>query len=170
MSATTAPRSPWRWLRDSIDEPRVTTLLTLLGYATLSVMAAAIFTSPGPRLPETVTACALTILGGVVAVPAAWVGAWWAEGPGAAAQVSGLIILVTIDSVHEISAEHWNSWPALLVAAFTCVLAGRIARIWGHLYAPGKGPTTPASLARVRAEVQVARAVDAMDAAERREG
>lgn len=171
MTITAPPRrlNPWRWITSTIEEPRLTTVLSVSGYGVLTVMAWFIFHSPGPRFPETVSACVLLAVGGIIAVPAAWAGAWWAEGPAAAMQVAGLVILATVDSIHELSDDHWDQWPGLLVAAFAFVLAGRIARVWGRMWAPGRGPVTPGSAARVRAEVQVARAVDVMEAAQRRE-
>lgn len=150
----------WR----SLEEPPLVTAGMVIEYGVLAIMGAMILLSPGALFVDTAAACILIIIGGAAASAFAWRGAWWGEAPAVGAIALGVGIITTVDTLRAIDAHRWWGFPSMLAIAVLINLLVRLARIWPALYAPGKEPDSAERRAHIRAEVQVARAIDVLDA------
>ena len=150
----------WR----SLEEPPLVTAGMVLEYGVLAIMGATILLSPGALFVDTAAACILIIIGGVAASAFAWRGAWWGEAPAVGVIALGVGIITTVDTLRAIDAHRWWGFPSMLAIAVLINLLVRLARIWPALYAPGKEPDSVERRAHIRAEVQVALAIDVLGA------
>ena len=149
-----------RWYRrlwGTLNEPPIVTALQVVVYALCVVGGVMAGTRPSPLAAANALASGLLIVGGAVALPAAWRGAWWIEAPAAGLTTAGFGVLVFLDLLAR--AELDMRFPGLvpiLMAIVALNFAVRLVRIWPHMAPPdsGRDPITQdeARSARVVAE------------------
>ena len=155
-----------RWYRrlwGSLYEPRAVTALMVAIYALVIVYAVlALCEQRGPLDVATGFASVFMAVGGLVGLPAAWRGAWWAEGPAAASTVAGLAMLTALDLVDRTATARLPVLSLVLLLVLVLFFTTRVIRVWPRLYAPGRG-IDPVRDAEVRADAAQALADQAAE-------
>ena len=148
---------PRRWYHrvwGSLHEPRLVTAIMVTAYTLIAAQAIMILADQPAHDVAVIIAAGFMLLGGIIGAPAAWRGAWWAEGPGAGAVMVGLIFLAGID-LATAPPEDLPGYSVLRTVLITLFFITRTVRIWPQMYAPGRGPMTPTREAQIRAQTAV---------------
>ena len=158
---------PARWHRrlwGSLHEPPIVTALMVAVYGLCVVCGAYSMTLVTPFRWASWAACVILIAGGTLAIPAAWRGAWWLEGPAAGFATLGFVILSVLDVIARVGdgSRRFPGLLPILMALVALFFLIRIIRIWPHLYAPGSG-RDPVVQAQARAARVVAESEQHID-------
>lgn len=123
----------------SLSEPRVITAIIVVIYALVGFFGVSVLFDATPLVG---IGGVLVVIGSFVALPSAWRGAWWLEGPVTVLVVLGLLWMVVSGSNHH---------PILLVS-LTLFFVTRIFRVWPNLYRPGMIPASRIEIAKAHME------------------
>ena len=90
-----------------------------------------------------------SVAGCALAIPSAWRGLRWLEGPAVVLACAGVLGNVLTDMY----ATTMLTSPHLLVSAFVLLMFTRVLRIWPEYYTSDSGKIAPKDLAKARSEV-----------------
>lgn len=131
----------------TLKEPRVITLIMVLVY--VLILANGIFVLLHHTSWFALMYALFSVAGCALAIPSAWRGLRWLEGPAVVLACAGVLGNVLAD----IYVTTMMVSPHLLVSAFVLLMFTRILRIWPEYYTPGSGKIAPKDLAKARSEV-----------------
>ena len=133
----------WRTLK----EPRVITLIMVLVYVLILANGICVLLHHTSWL--TLMYALFSVAGCALAIPSAWRGLRWLEGP--AVVLSGVGVLGNV--LTDMYATTMLTSPHLLVSAFVLLMFTRVLRIWPEYYTSDSGKIAPKDLAKARSEV-----------------
>lgn len=133
----------WRTLK----EPRVITLIMVLVY--VLILANGIFVLLHHTSWFALMYALFSVAGCALAIPSAWRGLRWLEGPAVVLACAGVLGNVLTDMY----ATTMLTSPHLLVSAFVLLMFTRVLRIWPEYYTSDSGKIAPKDLAKARSEV-----------------
>ena len=133
----------WRTLK----EPRVITLIMVLVY--VLILANGIFVLLHHTSWLALMYALFSVVGCAAAIPSAWRGLRWLEGPAVVLACAGVLGNVLTDMY----ATTMLTSPHLLVSAFVLLMFTRVLRIWPEYYTSDSGKIAPKDLAKARSEV-----------------
>ena len=131
----------------TLKEPRVITLIMVLVY--VLILANGIFVLLHHTSWLALMYALFSVAGCALAIPSAWRGLRWLEGPSVVLAGAGVLGNVLTDMY---STTMMTS-PHLLVSAFVLLMFTRVLRIWPEYYTSDSGKIAPKDLAKARSEV-----------------
>ena len=130
-----------------LKEPRVITLIMVLVY--VLILANGIFVLLHHTSWLALMYALFSVVGCAAAIPSAWRGLRWLEGPAVVLACAGVLGNVLTDMY----ATTMLTSPHLLVSAFVLLMFTRVLRIWPEYYTSDSGKIAPKDLAKARSEV-----------------
>ena len=131
----------------TLKEPRVITLIMVLVY--VLILANGIFVLLHHTSWFDLMFALFSVAGCALAIPSAWRGLRWLEGPSVVLAGAGVLGNVLMDMY----ATTMMTSPHLLVSAFILLMFTRVLRIWPEYYTSDSGKIAPKDLAKARSEV-----------------
>ena len=131
----------------TLKEPRVITLIMVLVY--VLILANGIFVLLHHTSWLALMYALFSVAGCALAIPSAWRGLRWLEGPAVVLACAGVLGNVLTDMY----ATTMMTSPHLLVSAFVLLMFTRVLRIWPEYYTSDSGKIAPKDLAKARSEV-----------------
>ncbi len=131
----------------TLKEPRVITLIMVLVY--VLILANGIFVLLHHTSWLALMYALFSVVGCAAAIPSAWRGLRWLEGPAVVLSGAGVLGNVLTDMY----ATTMLTSPHLLVSAFVLLMFTRVLRIWPEYYTSDSGKIAPKDLAKARSEV-----------------
>lgn len=131
----------------TLKEPRVITLIMVLVY--VLILANGIFVLLHHTSWLALMYALFSVVGCAAAIPSAWRGLRWLEGPAVVLACAGVLGNVLTDMY----ATTMLTSPHLLVSAFVLLMFTRVLRIWPEYYTSDSGKIAPKDLAKARSEV-----------------
>ena len=131
----------------TLKEPRVITMIMVLVY--VLILANGIFVLLHHTSWFALMYALFSVAGCALAIPSAWRGLRWLEGPAVVLACAGVLGNVLAD----IYVTTMMTSPHLLVSAFVLLMFTRILRIWPEYYTSDSGKIAPKDLAKARSEV-----------------
>lgn len=131
----------------TLNEPRVITLIMVLVY--VLILANGIFVLLHHTSWLALMYALFSVVGCAAAIPSAWRGLRWLEGPAVVLACAGVLGNVLTDMY----ATTMLTSPHLLVSAFVLLMFTRVLRIWPEYYTSDSGKIAPKDLAKARSEV-----------------
>ena len=131
----------------TLNEPRVITLIMVLVY--VLILANGIFVLLHHTSWLALMYALFSVAGCALAIPSAWRGLRWLEGPAVVLACAGVLGNVLTDMY----ATTMLTSPHLLVSAFVLLMFTRVLRIWPEYYTSDSGKIAPKDLAKARSEV-----------------
>lgn len=131
----------------TLKEPRVITLIMVLVY--VLILANGIFVLLHHTSWLALMYALFSVAGCALAIPSAWRGLRWLEGPAVVLACAGVLGNVLTDMY----ATTMLTSPHLLVSAFVLLMFTRVLRIWPEYYTSDSGKIAPKDLAKARSEV-----------------
>ena len=131
----------------TLKEPRVITLIMVLVY--VLILTNGIFVLLHHTSWFALMYALFSVAGCALAIPSAWRGLRWLEGPAVVLACAGVLGNVLTDMY----ATTMLTSPHLLVSAFVLLMFTRVLRIWPEYYTSDSGKIAPKDLAKARSEV-----------------
>jgi len=131
----------------TLNEPRVITLIMVLVY--VLILANGIFVLLHHTSWLALMYALFSVAGCALAIPSAWRGLRWLEGPAVVLSCAWVLGNVLMDMY----ATTMMTSPHLLVSAFVLLMFTRVLRIWPEYYTSDSGKIAPKDLAKARSEV-----------------
>ena len=131
----------------TLKEPRVITLIMVLVY--VLILANGVFVLLHHTSWFVRMYALFSVAGCALAIPSAWRGLRWLEGPAVVLAGAGVLGNVLMDMY----ATTMMTSPHLLVSAFVLLMFTRVLRIWPEYYTSESGKIAPKDLAKARSEV-----------------
>ena len=126
----------------TLYEPRMVTAAMVVVYGIVAANGVLIFFDQPPHTWYYLLPAGMMIVSGIGGIPAAWRGAWWAEGPLAGLAGFCFALLMILDGARDILVLGMALKPHLTTVMLVIFMAIRMMRVWPEMYAPGKGPIT----------------------------